>query len=144
MRVGPKFHPFHWLPHGVIAGPAHPVAQRLRQGDKLGRTGAVEVVETPGHTPGSVTFWCPRSRVAIVGDVMSNAAWLSLPLLQRWSFPPVPRQPMKHLCHSPHQNRRSLEAIMALHPSIIVFGHGPPLVLEEEPAPVPLERTAVG
>lgn len=175
-RVGPRYHPFHYLPHGLLAGPPHPVAQRLKQGDRLGRTGALEVVETPGHTPGSVTFWCPRSRVAIVGDVMSNAAAISFPLpplppllrrvqggmagggdgsggdgpmpaageWRRWSFPPVPRQPMKHLCHSAHQNRRSLEAIWALHPAIIVFGHGPPLVLEEEPAAVPVESTAVG
>lgn len=133
MRVGPVVHPFYWLPHGLLAGPAHPVARKLKQGDRLGRTGAVEVIDTPGHTPGSVTFWIPRSRVAIVGDVLSNASALSVSLpplppflrqaagedektgaattteWRRWSFPPVPRQPMRHLCHSAQENRRSLE-----------------------------------
>ena len=145
MKVGPGYHPFHYLPHGLLSGKAHPVTRTLTQGERIGKTQSVQVVETPGHTRGSVSFWVPKSRVVIVGDVLSNASWISLgglvglwggggkytQRLAGWSFPPTPREPLKHLCVSPYENKESVQTIMGLRPRIICFGHGEPLCLEE-------------
>jgi len=128
MKFGPGYHPFHYLPHSMVSGKSHPVHHSLVDGEKLGRTQRVQVIETPGHTHGSVSFWVPSSRVAIVGDVMVNDPWFAVG--KRFSFPPTPREPMKHLSVAPHVNRESLARIMGLSPRLICFGHGPPIELE--------------
>ena len=45
-------------------------ARPLRDGDVLPALGGLEVVHTPGHTPGSVCLYAPRYRLLIVGDVL--------------------------------------------------------------------------
>jgi hydroxyacylglutathione hydrolase len=50
-------------------GPAHPVDRALRAGDDLN---GFEVLETPGHSQGHVSYWRETDRVLIVGDVMTN------------------------------------------------------------------------
>jgi hydroxyacylglutathione hydrolase len=43
----------------------------LKEGDQVTVGGhAFEVLYTPGHTPGHVSFWNPKARFAIVGDVL--------------------------------------------------------------------------
>ena len=49
------------------AGPAHPVARRLREGDEVG---GFTVLETPGHSPGHVSFWREADRTLVAGDVL--------------------------------------------------------------------------
>jgi hydroxyacylglutathione hydrolase len=64
--------PKHWLSGAVgpiWTGPPHPVARRLREGD---RVGTFTVVETPGHTAGHVAFWREDDRVLVLGDVLCN------------------------------------------------------------------------
>ena len=58
------------------------VDRRLKAGD---RVGPLEVVETPGHTPGSLSFWWPERRALFPGDVMVTwpevaAGWPGLTL----------------------------------------------------------------
>lgn len=127
MAVGPPYHPIRLLPHDLWSGRRQRVERPLSDGEPLGRTGAVTVVETPGHTPGSVSFWVPASRVAIVGDVLANQPWLTV---GDWSCPPCPREPPRRFCWSRADNRESLRKLFALGPRIVCFGHGPPLVLE--------------
>jgi glyoxylase-like metal-dependent hydrolase (beta-lactamase superfamily II) len=43
------------------------VDHRLKAGDHIG---PLQVVETPGHTPGSLSFWWPDRRALFVGDVI--------------------------------------------------------------------------
>ena len=128
MSVGPRFHPMHWLPHGLWSGRGHPVTQALKDGDKIGKTGSLHIIETPGHTLGSISFWLPQSRVAIVGDLLANNSWISI---GRYQLPPCPRTPPRRFNRSGITNRQSLQRIMALGPRVICFGHGPPLVLED-------------
>ena len=45
------------------------VDTRLKAGD---RVGPLEVVETPGHTPGSLSFWWPARRALFAGDVIAT------------------------------------------------------------------------
>ena len=49
------------------------VDRQLKAGD---RVGPLEVVETPGHTPGCLSFWWPEKRALFVGDVI--ATWPEL------------------------------------------------------------------
>jgi glyoxylase-like metal-dependent hydrolase (beta-lactamase superfamily II) len=49
------------------------VDRRLKAGD---RVGPLEVMESPGHTPGSLTFWWADKRALFAGDVI--ATWPEL------------------------------------------------------------------
>jgi glyoxylase-like metal-dependent hydrolase (beta-lactamase superfamily II) len=58
------------------------VDHRLKSGDRIG---PLEVVETPGHTPGCLSFWWPERRALFVGDVIATwpelaAGWPGLTL----------------------------------------------------------------
>jgi glyoxylase-like metal-dependent hydrolase (beta-lactamase superfamily II) len=58
------------------------VDHRLKAGDHIG---PLEVIDTPGHTPGSLSFWWPERRALFVGDVMVTwpevaAGWPGLTL----------------------------------------------------------------
>lgn len=58
------------------------VDHRLKAGD---RVGPLEVVETPGHTPGSLSFWWRERRALFAGDVIATwpefeAGWPGLTL----------------------------------------------------------------
>jgi glyoxylase-like metal-dependent hydrolase (beta-lactamase superfamily II) len=58
------------------------VDHRLKAGD---RVGPLEVMETPGHTPGCLSFWWPERRALFAGDVIATwpelaAGWPGLSL----------------------------------------------------------------
>lgn len=97
-------------------GPPHPVAFQLAEGDEVGR---FTVIDTPGHTPGHVTFWDEREGVLILGDVLRNMAYLTL---QKGL-----REPPDLLTLDPAQNRASARKLAGLRPRVVLFGHGPPL-----------------
>jgi glyoxylase-like metal-dependent hydrolase (beta-lactamase superfamily II) len=112
--------PRNWLTRSLgplLAGPAHPVARRLRQGDEVGD---FAVLETPGHCAGHVSSWRAADRALVLGDVLADFR------------PPVG---LRGLCEppllfstDPAEDRRSARPVAALEPAIVCFGHGPPLV----------------
>ena len=55
--------------------PPYRVTRALRDGDLIGE---LEVVHTPGQTPGHVAYWHAGERVAITGDLLQNGdvAWV--------------------------------------------------------------------
>jgi glyoxylase-like metal-dependent hydrolase (beta-lactamase superfamily II) len=91
----------------------------LRDGDAL-TLGATEwkVLHTPGHSPGSVTLWCPAARTALVGDT------LFLDSIGRIDFPGSDADAM----------RDSLQQVlMKLPDDTRVFpGHGPDTTIGRE------------
>jgi glyoxylase-like metal-dependent hydrolase (beta-lactamase superfamily II) len=89
---------------------------RLRAGD---RVGSLEVVDSPGHTPGHVAFLDTRDRSLIAGDVFSTIGGLSVSSRIFWRFP----LPTLATYDRP-QNLRSARALRALDPSLLVVGHG--------------------
>jgi glyoxylase-like metal-dependent hydrolase (beta-lactamase superfamily II) len=101
----------------MLPGPhSHPVARSLREGDEVG---GFTVLETPGHSPGHVSFWREADRTLLCGDVM-------------WGYNPFRlggpiREPLKLLSPDVRLNRESARRIVALEPSLVCFGHGPPL-----------------
>lgn len=109
-------HPLNRLISPLLAGSAHPVARRLREGD---RVGGFTVIETPGHCAGHVSYWRAGDRVLVLGDVLANM-WL--PLMR-----PGLREPPTIFSPDPAGNRDSARKVAALEPSLVCFGHGPPL-----------------
>ena len=54
---------------GLGKHPPCPVDQTLKDGDRVGQ---IQVIHTPGHTPGSLSFHWPERRLLIVGDVIAT------------------------------------------------------------------------
>jgi hydroxyacylglutathione hydrolase len=94
----------------------HPVERSLREGD---RVADFTVLEAPGHSPGHVAFWRERDRALICGDVFFNLH----PVTLRVGL----REPPAVLTADPGRNRRSAQRLAELEPTLVLFGHGPPL-----------------
>ncbi|MBT8478688.1 MAG: MBL fold metallo-hydrolase [Gemmatimonadetes bacterium] len=99
-----------------LAGPGHPVARVLADGD---RVGDFTVIETPGHTPGHLAFWRERDRILILGDVLFHRN----PATRRSGL----REPFGFATRDPAVNRESARRLAALEPLVVCFGHGEPL-----------------
>jgi hydroxyacylglutathione hydrolase len=100
----------------LLAGPPYPVGRVLRGGDEVA---GFRVVHTPGHTPGHVLYFREADRVAIAGDLLANIHFIT----RR----PGLREPPWFFSQDPAQNRRSVQTLVDLQPSVVCFGHGPPL-----------------
>ncbi|MGA8365167.1 MAG: MBL fold metallo-hydrolase [Solirubrobacteraceae bacterium] len=97
-------------------GPPHPVSRALGEGDEVA---GFTVLETPGHSPGHVSFWRESDRTLIVGDVLGNMNFITgIPGL---NTPPDMFTP------DPARNRESARRLAELRPALACFGHGAPL-----------------
>ncbi len=101
----------------ALAGPAHPVARLLHEGDEVG-AGFV-ALETPGHTPGSTSFWRASVRILVLGDVAMSRH----PFTLRAGL----REPLAFGTMDAAANRTSLRRLAALDPAVVCFGHGAPV-----------------
>ena len=54
----------------LLAPPVATVDQRLHDGDLLDVLGGMQVVHTPGHTPGSISLYLPAQGVLVVADAL--------------------------------------------------------------------------
>lgn len=96
----------------VWVGPGHPVDRELREGDVVG---GFEVVATPGHSPGHVSYWRESDGTLVVGDVLRN--------LDFATTRPALGEPPELFTTDPARNRASARRLADL----ALFGHGPPL-----------------
>ena len=92
---------------------------RLNHGD---RVGSLEVVASPGHTPGHIAFLDTRDRSLIAGDVFSSLGGLAVSSRINWRFPP----PALATYDKP-RDLQSARDLRALDPARLVVGHGPAL-----------------
>jgi hydroxyacylglutathione hydrolase len=99
-----------------MARERRPVDRRLVEGDTLA---GFEVLEVPGHSPGTLAFWREADRVLIVGDGPINIS--KDPRSPRWL--PLP----SNLHHSPNQASASRHRLAGLRPSLVVATHGYPV-----------------
>ncbi len=100
----------------TLAGPGRPVDRHLVEGDVVA---GFQVLDTPGHSKGHVSFWRESDRVLILGDVVANMdVYTGLPGL---------REPKKALTPDPVRNRDSIRRLGELEPALVLFGHGAPL-----------------
>ena len=98
------------------AGPGHPVARRLDEGDEIA---GFRVLHVPGHSRGHVAYWRESDRVLVLGDVLNNMDVVTgLPGL---------RDPKPYFTNDPALNRRSAKRLAQLEPKLVMFGHGAPL-----------------
>lgn len=99
-------------------GRSAPVARRLREGDEVG---GFTVLETPGHSPGHLSFWRESDRTLLAGEVLNN--------LNNWIPGRVfmPQEPASFSTHDRARNRASVRRLAALEPALVCFCHGPPL-----------------
>ena len=83
-------------------------------GDEIEIAGEnARVVHLPGHTPGSIGVFMPKSRVLFTGD--ASASLSRRPVLGYFNIDPT-------------QARRSFARLADLNFEIACFGHGPPLL----------------
>jgi glyoxylase-like metal-dependent hydrolase (beta-lactamase superfamily II) len=90
---------------------------RLKEGD---RVGSLEVVATPGHTPGHVSFLDTRDRALVVGDVFTSYGRVETTSRLYWRFPLATTATWNK-----EQNLASAQKLRALEPSALLVGHGP-------------------
>ena len=88
------------------------VSRSLRDGDVLER---LEVVHTPGQTPGHVAYWHPEERVAITGDLLQDGDVAWVPFGGPWAEGALDAM------------IASIRRIAALEPRMTIPGHGPPV-----------------
>lgn len=83
------------------------------------RVGSLEVIASPGHTPGHVAFFDTRDRTLIAGDAYSTKAGVVTAGTYKLLFP-LPAM----ATWSKSVGLRSAEALLALKPSRLAVGHG--------------------
>jgi glyoxylase-like metal-dependent hydrolase (beta-lactamase superfamily II) len=92
------------------------VPARLASGD---RVGSLEVVPSPGHTPGHIAFLDTRDRTLIAGDVFTSIGGLAVSDHLHLRFPLAAMATFDKA-----QDLESARALRALDPSLLVLGHG--------------------
>ncbi|HKD95940.1 MAG TPA: MBL fold metallo-hydrolase [Gaiellaceae bacterium] len=91
----------------------------LEPGD---RVGSLEVIETPGHTPGHVAFLDTRDRTLLGGDVFTTLGGTAVS--SHFTFP----FPLAAMATWDKQlNLESARTVKALEPQLLAPGHGPAL-----------------
>lgn len=88
---------------------------QLEGGEVLSPLGGLQVIHTPGHTPGSISLFSPQKKLLIVGDALNNRR-------QNLRFPP------KFVSTDLTQAVDSVKRIAQLDFDILCFGHGKPLI----------------
>jgi glyoxylase-like metal-dependent hydrolase (beta-lactamase superfamily II) len=100
------------LKFGLGIPPACQVDENMKDGDVIG---PMTVIHTPGHTPGSMSFYLPKQKALIVGDIVST--WPELAL--GW--------PMITLDNK--ENRESVGKLCDMvDAGILCVGHGAPVI----------------
>jgi hydroxyacylglutathione hydrolase len=109
-------HPIAQLFFRTMTGPGGRVDRALREGDEVG---GFQVLETPGHSAGHVSYWREADRTLIAGDVVTTQDSLTgihgLHLAKDMFTP------------DPARNRESAKRLGELEPALVLTGHGPPL-----------------
>jgi glyoxylase-like metal-dependent hydrolase (beta-lactamase superfamily II) len=90
---------------------------RLNAGD---RVGSLEVISSPGHSPGHVAFLDTRDRTLIGGDVFTAYGGLAVTSHFKLRFPFAAMATWDK-----EQDVESARTLRGLDPSMLVIGHGP-------------------
>lgn len=90
------------------------VDQRLQDGDTVPFAGGLQVIHTPGHTPGHIALYSKERGVLFAGDSLMNIAGLRLPLSMS--------------SHDMNAARASVHRLAELEFDIALPGHGAPII----------------
>ena len=89
------------------------VGRELRDGDELDFGGGAVTIAVPGHTPGSIACYLPRSRVLIAGDTIARR--------------PDGQAMLGVFNVDPAEAAASFARLAALDTEIVCAGHGDPI-----------------
>jgi glyoxylase-like metal-dependent hydrolase (beta-lactamase superfamily II) len=89
---------------------------RLAPGDTVG---SLEVIASPGHSPGHVAFLDTRDRTLVAGDVFTTFGTTQVSNHYYWRFPLAAMATFDKA-----EDLRSARALRALDPALLVVGHG--------------------
>ena len=92
---------------------------RLAGGERIG---SLEVIPTPGHTPGHMAFRDTRDNTLIAGDVYTSYGGLAVSNHFNLRFPLA-----TPATWDKDKDRDSARKLRELEPSLLVVGHGPPV-----------------
>jgi glyoxylase-like metal-dependent hydrolase (beta-lactamase superfamily II) len=92
---------------------------RLSAGD---RVGSLEVVASPGHSPGHVAFLDTRDRTLIAGDVFTSYGKVAVTNHFYLRFPFAAMATWDKA-----KDLESAKALRGLDPALLLVGHGPPV-----------------
>jgi glyoxylase-like metal-dependent hydrolase (beta-lactamase superfamily II) len=74
----------------------------------------LDIIATPGHSPGSLSFYLPAPKILFTGDALTGM--------------PEPRLPLRAGCSDYGSALEAVRRLAALDADICLFGHGEPLV----------------
>ena len=97
-----------------VNAPTTPIDTELEDGDVIPFDYPVQIVHTPGHTPGSITIYLPDHKVVIIGDALQYR-------LGRKLTPPA-----TGVTQDPERAMESLRKLVSLDFHTICFSHFPP------------------
>ena len=109
---------------GSLPGARTEPARLLADGDRIG---SLEVIASPGHTPGHVAFLDTRDRALYCGDAYTTFGGVATTAHSNWLFPLA----VMATWHRPTA-LASARRLRALDPALLAPGHGRP---RERPAP---------
>ncbi len=81
----------------------------------VGQMGGIEIISTPGHSPGSLSFYYPKQKAIFTGDALTGM--------------PAPGLPLRAGCSDYGQALRSVRRLAELNVDVCLFGHGEPLAV---------------
>jgi glyoxylase-like metal-dependent hydrolase (beta-lactamase superfamily II) len=111
----------NWLSDRVLFGATAPHVDRpLDEGDTIEALGGLQVIHTPGHTPGSISLYQPERRIVFCGDALFNANPLT--------GSPGLRFPLPTATLDGEQARESVAKLSALDVDVLCCGHGEPIL----------------
>jgi glyoxylase-like metal-dependent hydrolase (beta-lactamase superfamily II) len=101
---------------GGLSGAATKPTRTFEEGELVG---SLQVIATPGHTPGHVSLLHPRSNTLICGDAFSTLGGVATSAKLNWKFP----LPATATWHKPTE-LESAKKLLALDPDHLAPGHG--------------------
>ena len=92
----------------------------LEGGERLDCLGGLDVIHTPGHTPGSISLYSQKHKMLFSGDLIRKRR-------KKLLLPP------KMVCSDINENLESIKKISHYDIEILCFGHGLPLLKDVKP-----------
>lgn len=111
----------NWLSERLMGRqPACHVDRALEDGETLAALGGLQVIHTPGHTPGSICLYQPERQLLFTGDTLFNHN----PITGRGSL----QLPPSMLILDRDALRASLRRLATLPVQVLCAGHGKPIL----------------
>jgi len=110
-----------WMQNRVLGGRAFCQVERaLEDGEVIEDLGGLQVIHTPGHTPGSICLYQPEGKVLFCGDLLFNGH----PLTGRGEF----QFSISQFCVDAAQARESVRRLLKVPIEVLCLGHGKPIL----------------